>query len=496
LGDSLASANGQSSNGAPRLGQLGSGTYGLDDVDDLLNARFAGSGTASTNDASVGFNIEPSANGILGWQGRLPAQPSTVRAGDYGGSMERIARAQLGANASQRAINNYVGQLIELNGIQNPRAVGGDLDIVLPGADTPSATRGLRVYAKDIDFGERATAAAAQAATNTYSGAGAGRGAVNFSLDDYNSWLTAGNEQHLAARGAEVKASWQAYDNKVAAAKISIGIEQAVGLLMAKQPNSREDWAARNDTFADLTIAHLSTTESAGLKPDPMLLTTMGLQRSIANYKLNGDMPPLLASAFAAGTFLGMENASLTGPAATQAAVTRSTNATVASAAQAIGTLSQDRFSQLVGEFTELSSARSYSAWKSGLLNGGVHADDIAEIVHQGSLKKGENLWGDNWKRYYEEISNTKYPGSPSHAHHKAEKEGVSVEAAYNRKIVEEVGLSVRLSKENLTWAPNVAGQHGSVPQGELLNRLQAVRGDKAGVIRVLREWDEVVKGR
>jgi hypothetical protein len=78
------------------------------------------------------------------------SQPATVRAGDYGGSMERIARAQLGPNATQSEINNYVGQLIEINGIDNPRTVQADWDIVLPDANTPAATDGLDVYGRDI----------------------------------------------------------------------------------------------------------------------------------------------------------------------------------------------------------------------------------------------------------------------------------------------------------------------------------------------------------
>ena len=124
----------------------------------------------------VGYGIESSGNGIVGWQDRFSAQPSRVRAGDYGGSMERIARAQLGSGASQRDINNYVGQLIELNGISNPRRVGGDLDIALPGANTPAATSGLGVYGKDIAQGEQMKAAAR--AEQMAASAPAGRGVL------------------------------------------------------------------------------------------------------------------------------------------------------------------------------------------------------------------------------------------------------------------------------------------------------------------------------
>ncbi|MDA8456972.1 Ig-like domain repeat protein [Acidovorax sp. GBBC 3334] len=111
----------------------------------------------------------------------------SVRAGDFGGSMERIARAQLGGGANQRDINNYVGQLIELNDIKNPRAVGADWEIALPTSSTPLASSGLGVYGRDIALGEQMKAdlraqqasAAAQAATDVYSGAGGGRGFIN-----------------------------------------------------------------------------------------------------------------------------------------------------------------------------------------------------------------------------------------------------------------------------------------------------------------------------
>lgn len=71
---------------------------------------------------------------------RTPPAPRSVRAGDFGGSLERIARSELGAGASQREINNYVGQLFEVNGISNARRIGADQGILLPGADTANAT--------------------------------------------------------------------------------------------------------------------------------------------------------------------------------------------------------------------------------------------------------------------------------------------------------------------------------------------------------------------
>lgn len=56
---------------------------------------------------------------------------ASVKAGAYGGSMERVARSMLGPNASQRDINNYVGQLLEINGIDDPRRVQAGQDILL-----------------------------------------------------------------------------------------------------------------------------------------------------------------------------------------------------------------------------------------------------------------------------------------------------------------------------------------------------------------------------
>ena len=78
---------------------------------------------------------------------------SRVRAGDYGGSLERVARAQLGPEATQREINNYVGQLFEVNGITNARAIRPDQPLLLPDASTPVATQGLQLQARDNVIG-------------------------------------------------------------------------------------------------------------------------------------------------------------------------------------------------------------------------------------------------------------------------------------------------------------------------------------------------------
>jgi len=84
-----------------------------------------------------------------------PTGPRTVRAGDYGGALERVARAQLGPDATTREVNNYVGQLFELNGMTNARAIQPDQMIILPDATSPAATKGLALYGKDIAFGEQ-----------------------------------------------------------------------------------------------------------------------------------------------------------------------------------------------------------------------------------------------------------------------------------------------------------------------------------------------------
>lgn len=82
----------------------------------------------------------------------------SVRAGDYGGSLERVAKDQLtkllGRPPSQRQVNNYVGQLAELNKIKDPRKIQGDMPLLLPDASTPAATEGLGVYGRDIAFGQ------------------------------------------------------------------------------------------------------------------------------------------------------------------------------------------------------------------------------------------------------------------------------------------------------------------------------------------------------
>lgn len=151
--------------------------------------------------------------------------------------------------------------------------------------------------------------------------------------------------------------------------------------------------------------------------------------------------------------------------------------------------------SRYIDEFVSL-ERKNFRAWKNELAEQGLSKSDISEVVYQGSLKRGENIWGDNWKKYYEEISGTTYPGQPSHAHHLVEKVGRGPFSATNREILSEVGINPLLARENLTWAPNVAGQHGTGPQRELMERLQEVRGDKDAIIEVLQDWAEIAKSR
>jgi hypothetical protein len=110
--------------------------------------------------------------------GPVSNEPSTVRAGDYGGSYFRVARAQLGPGASNADVMRYAAQLVELNSY-NPRVVPGSAQLVLPDGNTPEPTYGQKVINGDIKYGEalkawRAQQAAllqtqqAQAATGVY----------------------------------------------------------------------------------------------------------------------------------------------------------------------------------------------------------------------------------------------------------------------------------------------------------------------------------------
>ncbi|MEM9383909.1 MAG: hypothetical protein AAGA68_02540 [Pseudomonadota bacterium] len=152
-------------------------------------------------------------------------------------------------------------------------------------------------------------------------------------------------------------------------------------------------------------------------------------------------------------------------------------------------------FAKYIDEFATL-DRKDFRAWKQALGDQGLSEEQISDIVYAGSLRRGDNLWGDNWKKYLEEISATTYPGPPSHAHHLVEKVGRGEFSARSREILAEVGIDPLLARENLTWAPNVAGQHGTGPQRELMTRLEAVRGDRRSIIKVLEDWAVVSKAR
>lgn len=87
-----------------------------------------------------------------------PLAALTVRAEDCGSSLERIARAQLGAGTRWREVDNYVGQLFELNNIASARRIQSDQIITLPGTNTAAASNGLGAHGRDIATGEQITA--------------------------------------------------------------------------------------------------------------------------------------------------------------------------------------------------------------------------------------------------------------------------------------------------------------------------------------------------
>lgn len=156
-------------------------------------------------------------------------------------------------------------------------------------------------------------------------------------------------------------------------------------------------------------------------------------------------------------------------------------------------------FTRLTNDFADNVTSNNFRTWKQGLLDQGYRADTIQDIVHHGSLTKGANIWGDDWARYYSEISGTTIPrGSMTrpHAHHQVEKIGGGAPGVLNRAILEEVGISPLLSRHNLDWAPNVAGQHGAGPQRQLLEALLPVRGDRTGIIDVLSNWKSISTNR
>jgi hypothetical protein len=94
-------------------------------------------------------------------------QPRTYRAGDYGGSAERFARAllreQLGREPLRSETAAYTPLVIEANGITNPRRVSADAAWVAPRANAQLGGWGARVYGQDIALGEQLKAQAVTA---------------------------------------------------------------------------------------------------------------------------------------------------------------------------------------------------------------------------------------------------------------------------------------------------------------------------------------------
>ncbi|WP_026939375.1 hypothetical protein [Holophaga foetida] len=138
------------------------------DANRYLKYQADGSSSSFLNQGTDGLYTTPlrdtslanaaSVDGLVG-QSSATAVRYYVDAKDYGGRLESIARGQLsdqlGRVPTQREVNNYVGQLSEINSIGDPRAIPADMRIYLPDANTPAATTGLGVYGRDIAYGER-----------------------------------------------------------------------------------------------------------------------------------------------------------------------------------------------------------------------------------------------------------------------------------------------------------------------------------------------------
>ncbi|GAA0398645.1 hypothetical protein GCM10009133_04360 [Cocleimonas flava] len=154
-------------------------------------------------------------------------------------------------------------------------------------------------------------------------------------------------------------------------------------------------------------------------------------------------------------------------------------------------------FTRALNSFVNDVNSSNFAKWKNDAIADGVNPDHIKDIIYEGSLQKGVNIWGNNWKKYYSEISGTDYPGPPSHAHHLVEKGSTSPAAIANRQILEDAGINVQLHRENLTWAPNEAGIHGSTPQQALNSLLNDAIQGKTGQAKIdaindaLRSWSE-----
>ena len=157
----------------------------------------------------------------------------------------------------------------------------------------------------------------------------------------------------------------------------------------------------------------------------------------------------------------------------------------------------QRRVDELIDEFAAMDRpSAAFARWKDQLIGSGFSQHEVAEIVYQGTLKRGSNPWGGNWKKYLEEISVSEYPGRPQHAHHLVQKVGGGAAGARNRELLREVGINPLLGRENLAWAPNIKFQHGRNPQADLLAMLEPVRGNRVAIVEVLERWAEIARKR
>lgn len=141
-----------------------------------------------------------------------------------------------------------------------------------------------------------------------------------------------------------------------------------------------------------------------------------------------------------------------------------------------------------VRTFADSITSSNYADFKKNLQRLGYSPNEIAEIVYQGSLEKGENIWEKSgWGMYLSEISLTNSPVPIAgdveyHAHHLVQKSPRLPIARDNARILMNAGINVELGRENLFWSPFKAEQiHGTGPQTELNKLLVKAEAGKSG---------------
>ncbi len=161
-------------------------------------------------------------------------------------------------------------------------------------------------------------------------------------------------------------------------------------------------------------------------------------------------------------------------------------------------------FDREVSHFAANVESNNFALWKEGMIGKGFRKDTIGDIVEHGSIAKGRNPFSrkadqsDGWKKYFEEISNTQIPINRiemdlPHAHHLVQK-GIPA-AAKGSGVLQQNSIHPFLSRHNLGWAPNIKGQHGAIPQGELLPHLNS-SNNRSEVITTLQRWLRVSQSR